>query len=400
MALRNHPDVQAAGLRQESARADSRLIRGSLYPRIDLNVEYFPTKTFVMPSNGTFSTRQSDAFHADVSGSYPLWDFGRTHDRHQAALSKEDEMQKGKRAVENGLIEQVWLRYYTVAYLEGLIETAEKSVQFYKGQYDRAKGMREAGLKTAADESRFKGAWMESEEHLSGAKNEYDKTLLALGLLIGAGEAVAIEKGSFDHRVETLSYTKEIGELRTELSARNPQLQKLQASMEQARLLADAASKEPYGSVMLVGSYGVDNSLSYYNSSQVGMRGTIPLYDGGRLSAEAQKNRIAYTLAQKEYAASEQLLWQELYGAYRDFKHSDETIAAKAGVIDATAIALKLMEGRYAQGLATYVEVLEAQSVLEGARIAYTEAKFQKIRAWAQIERLLNANLSGQLSTP
>lgn len=400
MALRNHPDVQAAGLRQESARADSRLIRGSLYPRIDLNVEYFPTKTFVMPSNGTFSTRQSDAFHADVSGSYPLWDFGRTHDRHQAALSKEDEMQKGKRAVENGLIEQVWLRYYTVAYLEGLIETAEKSVQFYKGQYDRAKGMREAGLKTAADESRFKGAWMESEEHLSGAKNEYDKTLLALGLLIGAGEAVAIEKGSFDHRVETLSYTKEIGELRTELSARNPQLQKLQASMEQARLLADAASKEPYGSVMLVGSYGVDNSLSYYNSSQVGMRGTIPLYDGGRLSAEAQKNRIAYTLAQKEYAASEQLLWQELYGAYRDFKHSDETIAAKAGVIDATAIALKLMEGRYAQGLATYVEVLESQSVLEGARIAYTEAKFQKIRAWAQIERLLNANLSGQLSTP
>lgn len=390
MALKSHPDAQSASLRHESAKADSRIVASSLRPRIDLNADYFPTKTFVMPANGLFSTRQSDAFHADISGSYPLWDFGRNSDRRHAASSKEDEAGAGKTLVQNSLIEQVWVRYYTVAYLEQLIETATKSAQFYKAQYKRSVGMREAGMKTAADESRFKASWLESDEHLSAARAEYDKALLSLGLLIGSSESVAIEKGSFDRRVETLSYTQDIGQLRKELSVHNPQLQKLRMSIDHTKSLSDAAEKEAYGSVMLVGSYGIDNSLSYYDSSQVGIRGTIPLYDGGKLSAEAQKNRIAHTLAQKEYEAAEQALWLELYDAYSDLKRSDETIAAKAGVIDATVMALNLMEGRYAQGLATYIEVLESQNMLESARIAHAEAKFQKIRAYAQIQKLLN----------
>lgn len=390
MALKSHPDAQSASLRHESAKADSRAIEASLRPRIDLNADYFPTKTFVMPANGIFSTRQSDAFHADISGSYPLWDFGRNSDRRQAASSKEDEASAGEALVQNSLIEQVWLRYYTVAYLEQLIETATKSAQFYQAQYERAVGMRKAGMKTAADESRFYASWMESDEHLKAARAEHGKALLSLGLLIGSDESVAIERRSLDRRIETLSFTQESGQLRKELSARNPQLQKLRMTIDHAKSLSDAAEKEAYGSVMLVGSYGMDNSLSYYDSSQVGIRGTIPLYDGGKLSAEAQKNRIAHTLSQKEYAAAEQALWQELYDAYSDFKRSDETIAAKAGVIDATVMALNLMEGRYAQGLATYVEVLESQSMLESARIAHAEAKFQKIRAWANMQKLLN----------
>lgn len=391
MALKTHPDVQSASLWHESAKADSRIVQASLRPRIDLNADYFPTKTFVMPANGTFSTRQSDAYHADVSGSYPLWDFGRNGDKRQAALSKEDETAAGKALVQNGLVEQVWLRYYTIAYWKYLISAAEKSALFYKAQYERAIGMRQSGLKTAADESRFYASWMEADENLKASRSEYDKALLALGLLTGSDDSVSIETGSLDRRADTVSIKALDGiQLRQELSAHNLQLQKLRMAIDRAKSLSDAANKEAYGSVMLVGSYGVDNSLSYYDSSQIGIRGTIPLYDGGKMSSEAQKNRIAYTLAQKEYEATERVLWQELYGAYSDFRRSDETIAAKAGVIDSTQMALNVMEGRYAQGLATYSEVLESQSVLEGARIALAQAKFQKIRAYAQIQKLLN----------
>ncbi|MDD5159062.1 MAG: TolC family protein [Sulfuricurvum sp.] len=391
MALKSHPDVQSASLKVESANADTRSIQASLYPRIDLNADYFPTKTFVMPSNGTFSTRQNNAFHADVSASYTLWDFGRNVDRRQAAGYNEEESASDKVSLENSIIEQVWLRYTTVAYLERLIDTAQKSSQFYKEQYHQSVKMREAGLKTQADESRFKASWMEADEHLRATRAEVDKTLLALGLLVGSNQPITIDEEDFDRRVNAISYTADdLGLLRQELSKNNPKLIALKAIIDHSKALSDAASKEAYGTVSLVGSYGHDNSLSSYDSSQIGVKGTIPLYDGGKMSADAQKSRIAFTLAQKEYESAERALWQELYGAIIDLKRSDETIATKTGVIDATQRALSLMEGRYAQGLATYIDVLESQSVLESARIAHAEAKLQKIRAWAQIRRLLN----------
>ncbi|HEX5623672.1 MAG TPA: TolC family protein [Sulfuricurvum sp.] len=390
MALQSHPESHLASLQYESAKTDSRAVHSALLPRIDLNGEYFPTKTFVMPVNGTFSTRQNDAFHTDVSGSYLLWDFGRSRTKHQAAASKEQEALTAHSQVENTLIEHVWLRYYTVAYLKRLIETADTSAQFYESQWKQAKQMHTAGLKTAADESRFQASWMEAHEHLEAARAEHQKALIALELLVGANEPVSIAE-DFDRRVNEISANKEeAAQLREHLSLYNPQLQKLRISIEHAKLISEAADKESYGTLMLVGSYGYDRSLSAYDTASIGVRGTIPLYEGGKLSADAQKTRLALLMAQKEYENTERSLWQELYNAYSDLKRSDETIAAKAGVIAATQKALLLMEGRYAQGLATYIDVLESQSVLENARIAHEQAKFQKIAAWAQIQRLLN----------
>jgi outer membrane protein TolC len=59
-------------------------------------------------------------------------------------------------------------------------------------------------------------------------------------------------------------------------------------------------------------------------------------------------------------------------------------------VIDATAKSLHLIGGRYAQGLATYVDVLESQSTLENAKSDLVQAKYQKISAYAHLQRLLN----------
>lgn len=391
MALKTHPDGQIAALRHATSIADTRVAAASLYPRIDANVDYFPTKTFVMPANGAFSTRQSNAFHADISGSYPIWDFGRNSDRRQAALHGEEKTKADSVSVQNRLIEQVWQHYFRVSYLRRLIDTAKESARFYEAQYKQAMGMREAGLKTAADESRFKASWMEAQEHLNGSRSEYDKALMNLSLLIGSDENPTIDEGEFDRRSDGLAYTEEdLPKLREELSARNPQLHSLRFNRERAKALVDASLKEGYGTLSVVGSYGYDNSLSTYDSSLIGVKGNIPLYDGGKMGADAQKSRIALSIAQKEYETAERGLWQELYGAYRDFKRSDETIAAKTGVIDATAKALDVMQGRYAQGLATYVDVMEAQSVLESARISHAGAKLQKIEQWAKIQRILN----------
>lgn len=388
--LRSHPDSQMAIMRHQSAVSDSKSIQSSLRPRIDATVGYYPTKTFVMPANGAFSTRQSDAFHADLTGSYTLWDAGRANDRYTASLYKNNEADFNRHAATNALIEQVRLYYYTLAYLDSRKGTAEQSVRFYQAQYDRSVSMRKNGLKTEADESRFKASLMEAKDALSAIRAEIDKTALALTLLIGEKVEAEILKEELDRRCDAIARVETPETLRQKLAVQNPQLQALQASVDHAKGLCEVAGKERYGNVALVGSYGYDNSLSSYDSSLVGIIGTIPLYEGGKISAEAQKSRISLSLAQKEYESAERTLYAELYGAYSDLKRADEAIAAQQSIIDAAHKTLLLMEGRYVQGLATYIDVLEAQSVVENGHIGLSEAKFQKIRAWARMEKMLH----------
>lgn len=389
--LKTHPSAQIASLQYESAIAQSKSADAQLYPRIDANANYFPTKTYVIPAGGVFATKQGDGFHADVSGSYVLWDFGRTKDKVNAAYSVQEGAGSTQRRTQNELVEQVWSQYYGVAYNASLIDTAEASVQFYKGKFEQALNMRKSGLKTEADELRFKASLLEAQERAVRAKIEYDKGSLSLGILTGSDAFVAVNKSSLDQRCETLPLQSiSLETLRQELRENNPQLKALRSSITSAKGLSDASSHEKYGNVALVGSYGYDNSLSVYDSYQAGVVGTIPLYDGGKLSAEAQKSRISHTIAQKEFESVERQLWQEVYGAYRDLVRMDESIKSKEGVIEATTKSLHLIGGRYAQGLATYVDVLESQSTLENAKSDLAQAKYQKIGAYAHLQRLLN----------
>lgn len=399
MALKSNPQIHSASLHLKNAKTDTKVAQSALYPRLDLNGEYYPTKTVVMPSNGTFTTRQTDAFHADVSGSYSLWDFGRNENMIQAAQHSQQGSAADKTTVQNTIIEQVWLYYTTIAYLEQLIDTAQKSSEFYKAQYTQAVRMREVGLKTQADESRFKASWLEADDHHSTAHAQKAKALMALALLIGSDTPLTIDQADFDRRCNTLSMVIENAPaLRQELSQSNPQLQKLRTLINRDEAISTAISKQPYGSVNLVAAYGYDNTLASYDTSQIGVRGSIPLYNGGKLDADMQKSRIAISISQKEYENTERQLWQELYDALIDLNRFDTTIAAKEEVISATQKALLLMQGRYAQGLATYIDILESQSILENARIAHADAKLQKIRAWAHIQRLLNkGNTHGML---
>lgn len=389
--LKTHPSGQIAALQYESAAETARSADSALYPRIDANANYFPTKTFVMPTNGTFSTKQNDSFHGDISGSYSLWDFGRSRDRYDWALRLQEGAGSAKKLTQNELIEKVWNTYYGVATSAALIDMAEASVKFYERQFTQAFNLRKNGLKTEADELRFKASLLESQDRALRAKIDYEKVSLSLGILIGSDELVGVNPSVLDQRCESLALQNiSIETLRQKLRDNNPQLKALRLSIDAAKTLSNVASHEKYGNIALVGSYGYDNSLSTYDSYQAGVVGTIPLYDGGKLSAEAQKSRITYTVAQKEFENTERLLWQEIYGAYRDFKRADMSIKSKESVIEATTKSLQLIAGRYAQGLATYVDVLESQSTLENAKSELAQVKYQKISAYAHVQKLLN----------
>lgn len=389
--LLNHPNTHIASLHYENTLAEIKNLDAARYPKVDLNGGYYPTKTYVMPAQGIFSTKQHDGFHTDVTAVYSLWDAGRMNIKTTAALSAKEGAKSTQKLTQSELIEQVWLRYYGVAYAKRVIDSAESSVKLYESLYTQAINMRKNGLKTEADELRFNASRMEARDRLIWAKSEYDKACVALGLLVGSNEPIDVEKFLLEERSDGIDVRMmDIESLHQALRDTNPRLKILQSAIVQTKALSEVSEAEHYGEVAVVAGASYDNSLSSYDSYHAGIVGTIPLYDGGKLSAQSQKSRIEYTLVLRELENTERILWQELYGAYRDTLRADETIKAKREVVQATQKALLLLQERYKQGLATYIDILEAQKTLDAAHLGVADGQYQKIRSFVLIEKLLD----------
>lgn len=341
-----------------------------------------------MPSNGVFSTRHDDALHADISATYTVYDFGRTQERLKASVSASLGAKEQSRYHQEVMIEQVVQNYYTAAYLNRLTQTAEATSRYYEKLYQKAFHMRQNGLKTQADESRFKASWLEAQDLLHSKRTEYRKSLYALEHLIGE-RVESIDGNELDRAVEG-KMIPSIESMQQELHQKNPELKRLEAVLAQARSNYNASKKQGYGTLSAVAGYGVDRSLSSYDSSYVGLKGNLPLFDGGYLDAQMQKSALSVQIAQQEYENTKKQLFEELFNARSDYEQAVESIKAKEGLIDALEQTLHLMEGRYTQGLATYVDVLEAQNALDTAKIGLSGAKLTKIVRFALMMRLLN----------
>lgn len=394
-ALKSHPEVDIARLNYDVADKEVQNIRSDLYPHIELNAEYYPTKTFVMPSNGVFSTRHDDAAHADISASYTVYDFGRTQERLKGSQYASLGAKEQSRYHQEVIIEQVVLTYTTAAYLNRLSQTAEAASHYYEKLYQKALHMRQNGLKTQADESRFKASWLEAQDRLQLERAEYRKSLYALEHLIGK-RVESIDERELDRPLEE-ELIGSVESMQQELHQKNPELKRLEAALAQARSNYNISKTQGYGTLSAIAGYGVDRSLSSYDSSYVGLKGNLPLFDGGRLDAQMQKSALSVQIAQQEYENTKKQLFQELFNALSDYKRAGESIEAKMALIDALEQTLYLMEGRYAQGLATYVDVLEAQNALDSAKIGLSGAKLAKIVRFARIMRLLNKGCSDEI---
>lgn len=76
--LASHPDAKRFALQVQSARYGTDVIRADRLPQLTLTGEYDPTKTYTLPQNGAFMTKESDGWSANALLTQKLWDFSKT----------------------------------------------------------------------------------------------------------------------------------------------------------------------------------------------------------------------------------------------------------------------------------------------------------------------------------
>lgn len=369
--LKNHPDIKRLSLGVTQKKSVTDIAKADYLPQINAFAKYNPLDTFVMPQNGTFKTINDDSWQMGAVANQKIYDFEKTSstvkayekDENIADLSLND-----KKAL---LVYNVKSQYDLALVYTKAIEVRQKDLQTKKELYRQSEALVKEGLKTSADAQSILSAVYIAEDYLAGAKADLNKALSILSLYMG--ERVDVST-TFSENFSKKDDEKSLHV--NDMLDKNFELNGLKEEIAKNSLIYDASKAQNYGSIDAVASYTHQHSLSDYDVSLIGVVVNIPLYTGGRISAQTQNSAIAREMAKESYNSKKLLLQEEIESLIIDLKRYKHTLRAKEALIESSKAAKEIIEARYKEGLSTYIEVLDAVSTNLSAELGVIEAKF------------------------
>jgi len=372
-ALHYHPDIKRFILQVTSTQEGIKGSRSAYLPQLHLNAEYDPQRTYVLPQNGQFHTIDSDGWQAGVVLNQKIWDFGKTLSAIDAAKAETRIAALSLADAKALLAYNVKLQYNLMVVQRKAVEVRQKDLEAKEALYKQSDAMVKQGMKTRADSTRFLSSYYVAQNNLSIAQASLEKARVALSLYIGEPVSPDVEL-----QEEILSPPKRETVTYSEVQERNPQLLGAKENLHKSTLLYDSVHASHYGSIDAVASYNYQDTLNSYDATLVGITLTIPLYVGGRISAQAQQAKLAEESAQASYDSRALALRQELQALQVDLNRYEKTIEAKKAQLEASKETMTLLNARYKEGLATYIEVLDATALYLNAELGLLEAYYSR----------------------
>ncbi|QOP43426.1 TolC family protein [Sulfurimonas sediminis] len=372
--LQNHPDVKAFVLKVKQSHTGYKSVRAEYLPQVNLSAEYNPTQTYVFPVNGQFNTINDAGWNLGVNVKQKIWDFSKTSLQIDASRLDEDISKLSLQDLQALLVAKVKSLYELMVVQKEAIRVREADLHVKEEYYAQAKALFDQGLKTQADTSRFLSAVYIAKDNLSIAKSLYEKAKNSLSLYMGEkiAQSVDLEADVLQKELQSAqNMTQKVLSSNTELKIYDETIQK-------NALLHKSARASHYGSFDAIASYNRVGSLNLYDAHLVGVVLNIPLYAGGKLTAQTQNAEIGLQIAKEQKASKILALKEEISSLLLDIHRYDETIAAKKAQLDSAKKTKRVLDGRYKEGLSTYIEVLDASSLVLEAELGLLEAYYSK----------------------
>ena len=383
--LLNNPDIQSFILKTELSQKNYDVTFADNLPQINLQGEYDFSQTYTSSANGTFYTKEKDGWYSGASLKQKIWDFQKTSSKLDSLKIDEDIASLSLEDMKALMAYKIKSLYKLIVVQKEAIEVHKKDLESKKAYYEQAQALVAQGFKTKADSSRFLSAVYFSEENLAIAQASFDKTKKSLSLYMG--EKIK-DDTTFESDIIKKNYSFEAALVEEEILSNNSQLKINALNIDKNKLLYKSAKASHYGSIDVVASYNHFDTLNEYNTSTIGVTVVVPLYSGGRIEAETQKARINIQLAKQEQSSKILAIKESLSNLLIDIARYDKTIASKQAQLHWANDTKDVLEGRYKEGLSTYIELLDAESLILTAQLELLEAYYAKSTSIDQVDYL------------
>ena len=386
-ALKNYPNIKVFQLKVQESKSDIDSVKSDNLPQINFQGNYNISQTYVFPANGQFKTINDNGWNAGLFLKQKIWDFSKTTNKIEAFKIDRDISKLSLEEQKALLVYQVKSLYNLLIVQKEAIGVSQKDIEVKEAYYQQALAFVKQGLKTNADASRFRSSISIAKESLAQSQNVYEKTKNSLSLYIGEkiDDNIQLEDRILDIPTNLPS--------EDEILDTNYQLKISTKNITKNIKLHKSAKASSYGSIDAVASYNHIDTLNSYNSKFLGVTINIPLYTGGKISSEVQKSAIGVQIANEQKEATLLALKKEILDSYSDIKQYRTTIEAKKAELQSSKETSNLIKERYKNGLTTYIEVLDAITLEQNARLGLLNAKYQLNSAIYKLQYLQGKTL-------
>jgi outer membrane protein TolC len=266
--------------------------------------------------------------------------------------------------------------YLQVLSASARIDAQRVQVKYAQATYDRANTQLSAGTNTRVDMTRSLVQLQSEQERLLALEGDYQQQKIAFARLIGLPQDADVifteQLGSSD-----LQPVEEADALHAALQHRWD-LQSAEAQMHAAEQTVSAARSERLPSLSFNGYYGAMGPRPTDSHGVFVASGTlsVPVFDGGKISADVQQARATLRQRQAEYGDQKAKVEQDVRNALIQLRTALGQVKLAESNRQYARETLTQVNDRFDAGVTNTVEVVQAQQQEAAAENDYISGLF------------------------
>lgn len=362
LALENNRDLRVALLNIEQARAQFQIQRAKIFPEVGI------------AATGSRAPSQATGAYVDtymVGLSMPSWEidfWGRIRSLKEQALAQYLATEEGRKSAQISLVATVantWLGLQADEELRAIsqrtLQTREESVRLAKLRFD-------AGASSELDFQQARSLTENARATLAQQTRQRDLDINALTLLVGSTVPSELLTSLQGKQLADLPAMADVPSgLPSDLLLRRPDIRQAEQTMVAANASIGAARALFFPNISLTAAAGFANTelsdlfKSGSTTFSIAPSLYLPIFTAGRNQANLDVAKTSKQIAAAQYEKAIQTAFREVSDALVSRQSLAEQLQAQLAQREAEAQRLKLSNLRYTNGVASYLDLLDAQ---------------------------------------
>lgn len=398
-ANRVQPSVISAGGTVRNAQARQRSASGAFLPNLAVSSSRgnnFSEGQQLDPSTGQFTTSGSSTGSAGftLSSSVDLFaGFRRTGEKRAANANRD----AAEASFQNAEFQQQLTTtntFFDALAAEQLMRVREASVRRAEEQLKVAVAKLHAGRGIRPDSLRSLVTLGNAQLQLVNAQTALATAEANLGRLVGEDGPIGAVDDSSLYR---LMPAVDAAALRAEALANAPAVKSAEASAASARAAITIAKAAYYPTLNLSGSASYNgssrNNYTFLQSRSVSLGLNWPIFNRFQREQSIVSSQVSAEVSEANAGEARRQVLASLTAALAALEAARLRIGISQTSVQAGQEDLRVQQERYRLGAATIVDVLTSQEALNQAEVDAVTARFDYVRARAQIAALIGRTL-------
>jgi outer membrane protein, multidrug efflux system len=381
-ALSRNRDLAVAVAQIEEARGQYRIQDADRLPTVGLSADAVRSRTGVasLGTQGGTASVTANRFSIGVGvSSFELDFWGRVRNLSEAARSQYLSTVEAERAFRLTLVRDVATTYFASRESAERVALADATVASRVEGLRIAKRRLDAGVTSALDYRQAETLLTQAETELAGLRLTKARSDNFLAVLTGGPVVEPLPQALL---LAQQTATPGLAEgLPSDLLVARPDILSAEEQLRAARANIGAARAAFFPTISLTGSLGfASSSLDNLIGSDglgwsFGPSISLPIFDSGRIKGNLTVARARETIAVARYERTVQGAFREVADALAGRRFLADQVAAQTRGTVATRRIGHLARSRYREGVAGYLEVLDAERNLFAAEQALIQVR-------------------------